>query len=126
MALEGVDFRFWHITSIPGLIETAAIEGKPDYPAKSGSQAHMRRSAKSHAAADLPIGARGGRRHHRGTANFPRLADLVDHLDGKRASTRKTLRGTRARAQKFRKLRLGMPELVDRIPEHIDRIEGLV
>jgi len=30
MALEGVDFRFWHITSIPGLIETAAIEGKPD------------------------------------------------------------------------------------------------
>jgi hypothetical protein len=27
MALEGVDFRFWHITSIPGLIETAAIEG---------------------------------------------------------------------------------------------------
>jgi hypothetical protein len=69
MALEGVDFRFWHITSIPGLIETAAIEGKPDYPAKSGSQAHMRRNAKSQAVADLPIGARGGRRHHRGTAN---------------------------------------------------------
>src|SRR5579862_5792056 len=58
--------------------------------------------------------------------NFPRLADLVDHLDGKRAPTRKNFRGTRARAQEFRELRLGMPELVDGIPEHIDRIEGLV
>src|ERR1700674_5408239 len=58
--------------------------------------------------------------------NFPRLADLVDHLDGKRAPTRKNFRGTRARAQKFRELRLGMPELVDGVPEHIDRIEGLV
>src|SRR3984893_14850267 len=58
--------------------------------------------------------------------NFPRLADLVDHLDGKRAPPRKNFRGTRARAQEFRELRLGMPELVDGIPEHIDRIEGLV
>jgi len=45
--------------------------------------------------------------------NFPRLADLVDHLDGKRAPTRKNFRGTRARAQKFRELRLGMPEFID-------------
>src|ERR1700686_4851585 len=58
--------------------------------------------------------------------NFPRLADLVDHLDGKRTPTRKNFRGTRARAQKFRELRLGMPEFVDGIPEHIDRIEGLL
>jgi hypothetical protein len=58
--------------------------------------------------------------------NFPCLPDLVDHLDGKRAPTRKNFRGTRARAQKLCELRLRMPELVDRIPEHIDRIEGLV
>src|ERR1700680_3686196 len=56
--------------------------------------------------------------------NFPRLADLVDHLDRERAPTRKNFRGTRPRAQEFCQLRLSVPELVDRIPEHIDRIES--
>jgi hypothetical protein len=37
-------------------------------PAKSGKQLRMRRSAKSHDVADLPIGASGGPRHHSATA----------------------------------------------------------
>src|SRR5438270_250508 len=58
--------------------------------------------------------------------NFPRFADLVDHLDRECAPPRKNLRGPRARAQKFCQLGLGMAELVYGIAEHVDRIEGLV
>src|ERR1700676_1472428 len=66
------------------------------------------------------------RTNHKAGWNFHRLAALVDPLGGKRAPTPKNFRGTRARAQEFRELRLGMPELVDGIPKHIDRIKGLV
>src|SRR5438876_11001675 len=58
--------------------------------------------------------------------DFPRFADLVNHLDRERSPTRKNLRRTRARAQKFSQLGLGMAEFVHGIPEHVDRIEGLV
>src|SRR5256885_11469606 len=58
--------------------------------------------------------------------NFPRLADLVDHLDCECAPTRKNLRRTRARTQKFCQLGLRMAEFVYGISEHVDGIEGLV
>ena len=61
--------RMWHITSMPGLIGTAAIEGRPDHPAISERHPPTGHSAKSQAVSVLPIGARGGPRHHRGTAN---------------------------------------------------------
>ena len=45
--------------------------------------------------------------------NFPRLTDLVDHVDSERASARENLGRTRARAQELGKLALGVPQLLD-------------
>src|SRR5215471_12085386 len=55
--------------------------------------------------------------------NFPRLADLVDHLDRKRAPAGQNFRGTRARSEEFRQLSLSVTEFVDGVAEHVDRVE---
>jgi len=47
----------------------AAIEGQPDHRRYREVRQPTTRSVKSQVIADLPIGARGGLRHHRGTAN---------------------------------------------------------
>ena len=52
----------------PGIDPGAAIEGQPNRPAKLGGKPSAKRSARSRAVADLPISARGGLRHHSGTA----------------------------------------------------------
>src|SRR4051812_44000177 len=49
--------------------------------------------------------------------NLPRFADLVNHLDRERPPTRKNLRRTRTRAQKFCQFDLGMSEFVDGVAE---------
>jgi len=55
--------------------------------------------------------------------NFPRFTDLVDHIDGERAPGRQKFPGSRARTQEFCQLGLRMPELLDRILEHVDRVK---
>jgi hypothetical protein len=60
-------FGLWHIASILGLTERAAIEGSPDHPAKSKA-APAKRSAKSYGVAALPIETRRGLPHHSATA----------------------------------------------------------
>jgi hypothetical protein len=56
--------------------------------------------------------------------NFPRVADLMDHIDCKRTSSGENFRCTRSRFQKFGQFRLRVPELVDRIVEDVDRIKA--
>ena len=50
----------------------------------------------------------------------------MDHTDGECASARQNFRGARARAEEFGKLGLGVPEFLDGIVEHINRIKAFV
>jgi len=63
------EVSFWHIASIPGSTDRALLSKDNRTSREIGKQAPMWRSARSRAVADLPIGAHGGLRHHRGTAN---------------------------------------------------------
>lgn len=50
----------------------------------------------------------------------------MDHLDGQCAPARQDFRCTRAGAEEFGQLGLGVPELVDGKVEHVDRVKTLV
>ena len=55
--------------------------------------------------------------------NFPRLAELVDHVDRERASASENLGCTQVGAENIGEFALRVPQLLDRVVEHIDRIE---
>src|SRR5208337_1554436 len=62
--------------------------------------------------------------HEKLGRKFPRLADGADHLDGQRAAAAEDFRDAGAGAQNLRQLRPGVPELLDRETQYVDRIEG--
>jgi hypothetical protein len=57
--------------------------------------------------------------------NFPRFADLVDHFNGERAPARENFRCARPRSQELAELGLGVPELLDRMTQYVDRVKTL-